>query len=450
MSEWSPTQTVLVDDTDPRIIYEGSGWVLDTSGSTNSWGVFGPTLKNTLHQAKSDSSFSFTFTGTEIEVLGTVRTRDNLPSPSWICTIDGKSTGRLDVPPDQHSNHWSMCLQTLENAGPHLLTFNVTVPDTAIFYLDMVSFAANSTVSRNETIRIQDNDPSVTYGGLWNATNDISHDTDARGAFVTLKFNGTSVTPLALLPPNLTDSTATWAIDGGQNHTFTLPGHEGTDNDFNFPIFTAGNLSTEEHTLVITYTGEKGATPLSVDTFYVDLPSSDGSEVPSNVPSLSSSPSETDTPSSTPSASRKSSNAGAIAGGVVGGVIGLALILMLVWVLLRRRRYRQDMVRKGLEPEPFIARKRRVASNEKGSPSSPGPNSDSAHLVSPAASSQGDVERSSSAISKQHQALSAASSSATQPVDVQHTDSGVRLGEPSGSGGGNTLIRDIPPQYTEH
>jgi len=56
-----PIRWVVVDDTTPDIVYNGS-WVADV-GSLNNIGNFGPPYLNTLHGTNSSVNLSFNFSG---------------------------------------------------------------------------------------------------------------------------------------------------------------------------------------------------------------------------------------------------------------------------------------------------------------------------------------------------------------------------------------------------
>jgi hypothetical protein len=63
MSTFEPTQFVLIDDSDPRIQYEGD-WSPEVQGATDGWGIYGPAHNRTLTRITSDGSFTFKFNGT--------------------------------------------------------------------------------------------------------------------------------------------------------------------------------------------------------------------------------------------------------------------------------------------------------------------------------------------------------------------------------------------------
>ncbi len=56
MSEW-----IMVDDTDPGIVYSGS-WVAD-KGNLDSDGTWGPPYLSTVHGTTTQGSFSYKFSG---------------------------------------------------------------------------------------------------------------------------------------------------------------------------------------------------------------------------------------------------------------------------------------------------------------------------------------------------------------------------------------------------
>ena len=67
MSEPSSRQ-IVVDDNDSRIFYSSSFFV-DSNGTMDSQGNFGPTLKSTLHGTNGTGSFQFRFSGQSFQLL---------------------------------------------------------------------------------------------------------------------------------------------------------------------------------------------------------------------------------------------------------------------------------------------------------------------------------------------------------------------------------------------
>ena len=61
----SPSRHVVLDDTDPSIVFGGIGWAVLTGDDTAHFGNFGPVYNNTLHRVSHTpgASFQFEFSG---------------------------------------------------------------------------------------------------------------------------------------------------------------------------------------------------------------------------------------------------------------------------------------------------------------------------------------------------------------------------------------------------
>ena len=61
----SPSRHVVLDDTDPSIVFGGTGWIVSTGDDTLRFGNFGPVYNNTLHRVSNTpgASFQFHFSG---------------------------------------------------------------------------------------------------------------------------------------------------------------------------------------------------------------------------------------------------------------------------------------------------------------------------------------------------------------------------------------------------
>ena len=62
MSKNSALRQIVVDDSDPRIIYS-SDFFVDNTGSQDAKGNFGATLNSSLHGTNKSGSFQFPFFG---------------------------------------------------------------------------------------------------------------------------------------------------------------------------------------------------------------------------------------------------------------------------------------------------------------------------------------------------------------------------------------------------
>lgn len=345
----SPTKYFVVDDTSPRVQYEGGSWSLSTSGVTDAWGINGPTHNRTLHELTGDGSFSFKFNGTTFEIRSTIDTSNSRARPSWLCSLDGRGFGRVTPSPNELTNHWVVCStdEAIDGSVEHTLKVDVQVPSGAYFGLDEIIYSPNDDTIKGETLMIQDRDNGIAYSpaGNWNATS-INHITDIPDSSVTFKFRGTGLTFYAFLAQGLPSSSGKYSIDGGPETAFAIPGVLGNADNYNVPLFSVNGLSPQdEHTVTATYSGKRGDTPLALDFF----------EIASPPQSQSPAPSGTTGPSSIPSDGAKGAPVGAIVGGVVGGVVGLALVVLVILFFLRRKNKERQTSKEDylLKPEPL-------------------------------------------------------------------------------------------------
>lgn len=56
-------RTVVVDDSDSNIHYQGSGWVQEPPGSYDVFGNFGPTYQHTIHSTSTGGVLTYSFSG---------------------------------------------------------------------------------------------------------------------------------------------------------------------------------------------------------------------------------------------------------------------------------------------------------------------------------------------------------------------------------------------------
>ncbi|KAH9939415.1 uncharacterized protein BXZ73DRAFT_99620 [Epithele typhae] len=127
--------SVVVDDTDPRIVYS-AGWSVTTTGGVVGGGKHGATT--------AGLTASFTFTGTHVAVWGLVGSNDVQGWPSTTYTIDGNLLGTYNAPrvdPPHFLLNVSYFSSTTLDPGQHTLKItntNGTAPN--VYWLDFITF----------------------------------------------------------------------------------------------------------------------------------------------------------------------------------------------------------------------------------------------------------------------------------------------------------------------
>ncbi|KAL0061657.1 hypothetical protein AAF712_011519 [Marasmius tenuissimus] len=348
---------IIVDDTDPRIIYDTGTWNFDVS-SFNKFGVLGSPYNETMKGTSSASaSFTFTFEGEYIQIKGAKdnsklhptanSTEDRLDLlPKYTCQIDGRAVASVAYSAStDYTTNLVLCEQSSLAKTSHTISMSISVndPDTQIFWLDSIEYAPLEGANMaNQVLKVDSSDTSCVYHngtGSWQNNLRGLNATEAAGASMSFRFNGTSV---SLYGTNLMTSggdafantTGSYSIDNGAFVSFDIPqtklSPSNRDNDSlawaNQRFFATGSEldGSKEHEMVITYIGAQDSTAppqwLTVDYFLVG---NDGSQVNKNL--LGSGVKE------------GNANVKLIVGTVVGGVSGILLIAGLIWYVMKKR-----------------------------------------------------------------------------------------------------------------
>jgi len=212
---------IVVDDTDSRIVYLGSGWTQE-HGSPVANGPSGPVYENTYHQLGGNGGLSFVFDGEStgpiqprlnqtpyspgynFNLYGTMQVdldAMNNTDPSWDCFLDGSRIwGSNSFTPDELNitiaNNFALCELPEHHdisIGSHKLTVNVT-SNKRPFWLDQISFYPSPDhLLDNDTILIDCKDPAIQYSGEdWvDAQSGVARVTDQPHA--TMRFNFTGI-----------------------------------------------------------------------------------------------------------------------------------------------------------------------------------------------------------------------------------------------------------------
>ncbi|KAJ7785357.1 hypothetical protein DFH07DRAFT_8250 [Mycena maculata] len=184
---------------------------------------------------------------------------------------------------------------------------------------------------------VPDNDPRVFYSPNWSISSQgffqTSHQTDSVGSWLSFNFSGSAITVFGSIPASNATAeppTAAYSIDAAKPFVTAQP--LATQPIANQPLFSASQLSSEAHSLVINVTDVQSGSPFSVDYFIV-TPSAPSASALSSASSLTAT-----------SLSSKTQSPGTTVG-IVAGVLGSAIFILLgflafLFVILRRRRKR--------------------------------------------------------------------------------------------------------------
>ncbi|KAF5345414.1 hypothetical protein D9756_010994 [Leucocoprinus leucothites] len=329
---------VVIDDADPGLDYSGT-WFLDSTGSHDNLGSYGPPYLETLHGTRTDGSVSFQFQGTAVQVWGTtdVVNRDANPHPDLQCFVDGISIGA--EPPSQFAeNGLRLCIASDLPDGSHTLQVQAKVQSSSrTFWLDQIYYIPSPTLPLdNKTIAFENFDPAIQFDAQWRSRDaETANMTNVQG----------SVAQVTFVEYAHNASQGSWSMDGGEENMFLLKGLP-TDSDrsmYNQKYFTTPDFPAGSHSLTVTFHGSNQTTPLCLEYLYVKNGSFPGTP-------------STSTPGAANTGTSNSDNGeasgGAPVGAIVGGAIGgFAFLLCLAAALLLFRCRRQNLKDKILVDE---------------------------------------------------------------------------------------------------
>ncbi|KAF9458806.1 hypothetical protein BDZ94DRAFT_1300969 [Collybia nuda] len=342
-------RAVVIDDTDPNIKYEGEGWFQDNV-SQDDLGNFGPTYEHTLHGTKANSSLTYTFQGTSIEIWGTTdlaKISAGVFDPSWECFVDKISVGATKSF-EYAENNWNLCGQNNLPDGIHEIVINVNSAGQ-VFWVDRIVYAPSPSLSLNAAvILVENHDTGINLDSKWQALGDEAAMTQTMSSIATFIFTGTSVSWVGYIPTELPHnaSFATYSVDGGPPIVFTLRGlPPGFPNSiYNQVFFTARNLSAGSHSLVVTHQGTSAQTPLTLNFLYVNTTLTPTTSTVSSPSGLSSGSNISPTSHELPPSNRPPDlTTGTtvltrvLVGSVIGGVLFVVLTVLLFWKYKRSR-----------------------------------------------------------------------------------------------------------------
>ncbi|KAK7021844.1 hypothetical protein VNI00_017237 [Paramarasmius palmivorus] len=478
---------IVIDDTDPRVKYEAGNWSLDNAGTFDGLSSNGAAFKHTMHGTNEDTaSFSFAFEGEYVSVWGAKDTRKVQPNGAtddltklaqWRCQVDGS--------PIQHVNYLTPITRITNNLlceggglspdTPHVLTLNVSIqdPETQMFWLDKIEYTPGTNVNvAGEVMKFDSSDANVRYdnnSGSWiTDSGPLFNQTDTRGATMSFRFNGTSVSLYGFNegdPDPYAASTARYNIDGSHEINFVSPAsrpspanHSGRIDHFNELLFTSPDLDPGTHDLTVTFTdmptGKEWIQWLTIDYFYVTASAGTGADgEKSGSTSGGSKPGEQSGSASGGSESGKTP-VGAIVGGVVGGVAVLVLLGLGVFFFLRRRKRSRDAEltagsggyissssgANGVSPYPYsMLSVSKNSSPRKAAVSTPDPYPDDVGAASTSSENRTSTGAPGSTLWDMQDAQRAAVRE--DVLERRHYDSGIRYPQ-------TQHFVDIPPDYT--
>ncbi|KAF9053147.1 hypothetical protein BJ165DRAFT_1445854 [Panaeolus papilionaceus] len=242
------TSMIIVDDTSPLIHYNGD-WSLDSTTAQDAKGNFGSVYNTTQHWTKGNNSFTFSFEGSYVVVIGS-----NNPQSSWQCSIDGVTFA--SSPFQFWENNWWMCSTSIHD-GPHTLTVNAIVADGEMFWFDRVIYTPSVSVSlSNQAMFIDNHNTQIQYGAGWRIDGGSANITNQAGTKFTYEFDGTSIRWFGYVGGGTPTASATYSIDGGTPTTFIIATQvPGGTSLFNQQYFQTPDLSPGRHVLNVEYLG---------------------------------------------------------------------------------------------------------------------------------------------------------------------------------------------------
>lgn len=139
-------------------------------------------------------------------LYGTIA-KDNLNEviPTWNCFLDGVGisnsnlTGSGGAP--NPTNNWELCANDVAvDDGSHTVTLQTTViAENQTFWFDYIKYAPALDASlENETIYVDDSDPEIRYGGVWDSTSGVEHNTNDTDASVGFSFIGRIIADISI------------------------------------------------------------------------------------------------------------------------------------------------------------------------------------------------------------------------------------------------------------
>ncbi|KAF8891343.1 hypothetical protein BD779DRAFT_197939 [Infundibulicybe gibba] len=325
---------IIVDNKSDAVTYGGREWIVSNLprwyGGSSTWPTPAPGLDGS--SGIQHGSLDFAFHGTAVAFYGNTGTGLQNATVS----IDGGSPYNSSFPgPSQQYLQWYQSPQLQE--GNHTISLT-NLADVSVDFI--VVTAGPSTPLSNQTVIVDDDDPSIHYTGNWgrdgglfspdSSTNNPSgksfhngthRSLAAEGDALTLEFTGTSIGVFGIFdfstPGNLS---AIFDLDGRPTPLTCMVGPNTPEfkanvgHQPNFPYFSQTSLVEGNHTLTINITQSLNISFI-LDYLTYHASSEASPETPSSSTSL----------------------AGPIAGSAVGALVVVA-ITVLAYLHMRRRK----------------------------------------------------------------------------------------------------------------
>ncbi|KAF9046094.1 hypothetical protein BJ165DRAFT_1129909 [Panaeolus papilionaceus] len=381
MSTWRDLidEWVVVDHSSSNISYNGEWNTIQVTQDVNNIGGRGQVYGETLHEAQGIVSFTFEFTGSFIEVIGTSINQTNIFNDADVeCQVDGttKSVDSFSGYSVAGNNCIYCATRTRLADGPHKLRMSVNIPGRQRFLFDKIHYqpSASTNVERNH-LRIEEFHKYIHLDPNWHPDKTITtmegehlawFTANTTGATAVIDFVGTSLAWYGVHSSAFRDkpSTATWAIDDRPPQSFTIQPPQDSKIwatysvdvlpvVYNQLLFKTPELTSGVHKLTVIHQSDNTLAPLTLDHLIIkneqtSQPSS------SSLSASTSRPTGTPTSSSQAHTTSKNVSAGAKAG-ISLGVIGLiALFGSAIFIYLRRKKQRETVQSLDLEPSPFL------------------------------------------------------------------------------------------------
>ncbi|KAG8702615.1 hypothetical protein FRC09_004649, partial [Ceratobasidium sp. 395] len=348
-----PTTNVTIDDVSALIQYTpvgGNIWK-DSPTSDQSLGNY---FDGTYHSVQMyGASASFQFDGTAVYLYAAKRFQHG----PYAILLDGQQVYNATFQSNDSIYKQLMYSATNLTPGWHNLTCVNNDPTNQTYTeIDYITWTTSMSSDLTESFGQSIGVGSMVYSSMaaWKQVTDSEPTmvTSTDGASVTINFQGNGITLEGKTGAMFGAFSA--QVDNNPARQFNAQ----SSQTHSTLLFRQDNLSTGNHTLVVTNRGG-GFTSLAI-----------GSAVPIIW---------SDHPNTPPSSNSSHSHAGAIAGAVVGVVVGLAAIILgLLWFFRQRRRAQDspggDVVRPTNEPAfidatPFVMppAQRTDASSQRGS-----------------------------------------------------------------------------------
>ncbi|KIJ35207.1 hypothetical protein M422DRAFT_69998 [Sphaerobolus stellatus SS14] len=224
----------------------------------------GPPYSNMLLSATGESSLSFKFSGSSVQLVGRNNFVNNsgMIPPRFTCSIDGVQIPNEEPTPAPEDN-FKLCDQEPGSLvdGEHFLFVNITASSLP-FYVDTIEYLPSSSVSLSHAaVRVSHTDPAISYSSTWKTyDNNFVNMTQTAGSEMTFSFIGKSVTWIGYYPPTLPQnkSEGVYFIDDealGTSFTIFSGDLNLSTKQFNQIFFKTGDLNPGPHVLKVVYQG---------------------------------------------------------------------------------------------------------------------------------------------------------------------------------------------------